>query len=288
MLKHKESYLGYKRTYTKGAYNRYGLWLNKFEQTIGKEEVLVTTSDILQFKLSLQNTYAEKSVEYAMTILRNYFSFLKLNNIECINPQLIRSPKARADSHQAVSPEDYQKIIKIIDQIMPKNEARYLQTHLMIRILGETGVRVSELTSIMIDNIDLDKCGTLIENKKNMDYRWIYWSFSTNELLKKYLPIREHLKRDTRSLFVGRKINGKAISTRSVERIVKTCCQKAGVNNVVPHSFRHGMAHNILEKGGTVADVQKTLGHRSPLSSMKYLQYSDNEHERRAKMFLVD
>jgi site-specific recombinase XerD len=88
-------------------------------------------------------------------------------------------------------------------------------------------------------------------------------------------------------LFVGNQAD-KAISTRSVERIVKSCCKIAGVSNIVPHSFRHGTAHNILERGGTVADVQKTLGHRSPLSSMKYLQYSDREHERRSKMFFLN
>lgn len=247
----------------------------------------VTINDILEFKLHLQKSYSEKSVEYAMTILRNYFSFLRLSNIKCINPQLIRSPKARADSHQAISPEDYQKIICSIDQSVSPDDVRYLQIHLIIRILGETGVRVSELTSIEITNINLDKCGTLIENKKNRDKRWIYWSTGTNELIKKYLRIRKYIK-DTSALFASTTIGNKAISTRSIQRIVKLCCQRAGVQNIVPHSFRHGMAHNILERGGNVADVQKSLGHRSPLSSMKYLQYSDLEHERRAKMFLIE
>lgn len=288
MLKHKESYLGYKKTYTKWAYNRYGVWLDKFERLIGKEEVNVTGEDILQFKTWLQTLFSEKSVEYAMTVLRNYFLFLKLNNINCLNPQLVRSPNARADSYQAVSPENYQKILRSIDQFMPTDDRCNLQVHLMIRILNETGVRVSELISIMIENVNLDKCGTLIENKKNMDKRWIFWSTSTNELLKKYLPIREQFKRNTRALFIGLKKSDKAITTRSVERIVKMCCQKAGVTNIVPHSFRHGKAHYILENGGTVADVQKTLGHRSPISSMKYLQFSDLEHERRAKMFLAN
>ncbi len=285
MLKHKQSFLDYKKTYTKAAYCRYDLWLNKFEEVIVKEEGEVNGDDILKFKLWLQVHFAEKSVEYAMTILHNYFTFLKLNDIACLNPGLIKAPKARANSYQAITPEDYQKILTTLDEFMPQNELRYLQTQLIIRILGETGVRVSELTSIMIENINFNKSGTLIENKKNMDRRWIYWSSKTNELIAKYLPAREHLNYQTGALFVGFQ-NKKAITTRSIERIVKICCEKAGVKNVVPHSFRHGTAHNILEKGGTVADVQKTLGHRSPLSSMKYLQYSDREHERRVKMFL--
>lgn len=288
MLKHKKEFLEYKRTYTIGAYQKYGLWLNKFEVAVEKPEEEVKVEDILQYKLWLQVRYAEKSIEYAMTILHNYFMYLKLNDIKCMNPELIKSPKARANSHQAVSPEDYQKILRIIDQFIPKNELRYLQTHLIIRILAETGVRVSELTSITIDKINLEKSGAHIETKKNVDKRWIYWSTQTNELLKKYLPIRLNLKRDTNALFVNNLINGKAITTRSVERTVKTCCERAGLTNIVPHSFRHGKAHIILEKGGTVADVQKILGHRSPLSSMKYLQYSDVEHQRRAKIFLQE
>lgn len=288
MLKHKKNYLDYKRTYTIGAYQRYGLWLDKFEDVIGKSEEEIKVEDILQYKLWIQVQFSGKSVEYAMTILRNYFRYLKLNEIKCLNPDLIKSPKARANSREAASPEDYQKILNIIDQFIPKNELRYLQTHLIIRILAETGVRVSELTSITIDKINLEKCGAHIETRKNVDKRWIYWSTQTNELLKKYLPIRLNLKRDTNALFVNNLINGKGISTRSVERTVKTCCERAGIQNIVPHSFRHGKAHIILEKGGTVADVQKILGHRSPLSSMKYLQYSDVEHQRRAKIFLQE
>jgi len=288
MLNQKDIYLGYKKSYTNAAFNRYGLWLNKFEEVTGKSEEDITIEDILKFKLWLQVRYSGKSVEYAMTIVHNYFYFLKLNNVNCINPALIKSPKARANSHQAVSPDDYQKILRVIDCFLPQNELCYLQTILIVRIPAETGVRVSELTSIVIDKIDLNVCGSLIENRKNRDKRWIYWSNRTNELLKKFLPVREHLKRDTRVLFVGNCINGKGISTRSVQRIIKTCCERAGVKNVVPHSFRHGTAHNILEKGGNVADVQKTLGHRSPISSMKYLQYSDKEHQRRAKMFLQE
>ncbi len=288
MLQNKERYLRYKLSYTEAAYATYGLWLNKFEEVIRKGESEVTVDDISQFKVWLSVRHAEKSVQYAMTILHNYFVFLKLNDIPCLNPALIKIPKGRAVSYEAVTPEDYQKILAFVDRTVPKNELRYLQMQLIIRILGETGVRVSELTSLTLDNINLHKCGALIENKKNKFMRWIYWSSLTNELLKQYLPARENMNRNTRALFVGRNIDDKGLSRRSVERIIKMCREGAGMKNIVPHSFRHGTAHNILEKGGNVADVQKTLGHRSPLSSMKYLQYSDKEHERRAKKFLTD
>ena len=139
-----------------------------------------------------------------------------------------------------------------------------------------------------MDNINIEKCGAFIENKKNKNKRWIFWSTATNEVLKKYLPARKFLQRNTRALFIGRQVNNGALTTRSVERIIKFCCEGAGIKNIVPHSFRHGLAHNVLEKGGNIADIQKMLGHRSPLSSMKYLQYSDIEHERRAKMFLAN
>jgi site-specific recombinase XerD len=290
MLKHKESYLGYKMTYTQVAYSRYGDWLNMFEKVIEKEEGDVTIDDILQFKLWLQASYAEKSVQFAMSIIRNYFNFLKMSNVPCINPQLIRLPKARANSYPAASLDDYQKILQSIDEFMLQNEFNYLQMHLIIRILGETGVRVSELTSIVIDNINLEKCGAIIDNKKNVNKRWIYWSSSTNELLKRYLPLKEYLNLESGTLFINvkKKITSRVLTRRNVREIIAMCCKKAGIDHIVPHSFRHGKAHNILENGGNVADVQKTLGHLSPLSSMKYLQYSDKEHERRSKMFLVE
>lgn len=287
MLKHKEEYLKFKNDYTISAGDRYRLWLDKFETLIAKTEGEVTRDDISQYRHWLQLNHAEKSVEYAMTVLHNYFSFLRLNDLQCLKPELIKAPKARANSYQATSPEDYKKILSAVDKIIPQNHLRNLQAKIMIRILSETGVRVSELTGIQIDSINLKKSGALIKNKKNLQVRWIYWSEETNLLIEQYLPVREQLNRSTRALFLNSTKQRGAISRRSVERLVKACCKIAEVRNVVPHSFRHGMAHNILEKGGNVADVQKVLGHRSPISSMKYLQYTDKEHERRIKNFLM-
>ncbi|MCK4592156.1 tyrosine-type recombinase/integrase [Candidatus Parcubacteria bacterium] len=65
--------------------------------------------------------------------------------------------------------------------------------------------------------------------------------------------------------------------------------REAGIERKIsPHSFRHAKAHNILDKSGTVKDIQFILGHseNNPISAFSYLRLNSKEAEKRAKMFL--
>jgi site-specific recombinase XerD len=164
-----------------------------------------------------------------------------------------------------------------------------LQKLVIVRILYETGVRVSELCDLNISDIDPEKSSTVIRTKKTAKMRQIFWSVETHLFIREFLEQRKILN-STPAFFVAKFLDGtptKRMTVRTVQRIIKSLCFKSGIGKQIsPHSFRHGKAHRILDLGGNTKQVQAILGHQSPMSSFTYMQWNDKELEDAAKMFL--
>jgi site-specific recombinase XerD len=162
----------------------------------------------------------------------------------------------------------------------------------MIRMLWDTGVRVSELTDLDLTQIDENKHSTVIVTKKNGKKRMIIWSKETHRLLLRYISLRLKLKshKGSPALFLGqtsKREPGVRITRRSVERIVKYCVDRAGINErITPHSFRHGWAHKRRDQNAPLAFIQRGLGHISPVSTFMYQNYHDWEFEKSARKYL--
>ncbi|MEF3692226.1 MAG: tyrosine-type recombinase/integrase [Candidatus Moraniibacteriota bacterium] len=286
MGKNIKLYLEWKATYTRRAYQNYGNWLLKFEKFSGKKIDDAGVGDIVGFKNWLEdNNYQPKSIELSMTILKNYFKFWRLQGKKCLSPELIRIKKTIANSYQPINFEEYCLLMAgiTIDDFWD------FQKLIIVRLLFETGIRVSELCDINISDIDPLRMSATIRTKKTIRMRTIFWSVETHVMLREFLIQRQKIN-STPSLFIGRKGRGKPtirLTTRSVQRIIKDLCQKAGIEKkITPHSFRHGKAHRILDLEGNPKDVQAILGHCDPSSSFTYMQWNDKEFEKRAKLFL--
>lgn len=193
-----------------------------------------------------------------------------------------------AKSHRAISEEEFKRMVGII----PINEYKSLRDVIIIRMLWDTGVRVSELIDIDITQIDGRKHSMVIQTKKTGKMRIIVWSEETHELLMRYLPIRSelrHLNR-TSALFVGQNKGGgwsARLTSRSIQRIVKFYATQSGLKEKVsPHSFRHGWAHKRRDQNAPLAFIQRGLGHINPVSTFIYEQYNDKEFERNANTYL--
>jgi site-specific recombinase XerD len=287
MQKEIKEYLEWKGTYAVRAATNYKIWLDKFAFVVEKPLAKIEVGDIVKYQHWLSSHYQPASVMLGMIVISNFFKFFRLQGVQCLPPELIKIPKCRANSYQPIKPEEY---VKMLEQIHPTNFWE-LQKCVMLRLLFEIGMRVSELTDLNIQDIDTEKCSAVIRTKKTDRVRQIFWSRETSLFLKEHVRQRKEYN-STPALFVGRFLDGtpsKRITPRTIQRMIKDLANKAGISNkLTPHSFRHGKAHRILEMGGNVAHVQKLLGHsdRNPAASFTYLQMSDCEFERIAKKFL--
>jgi len=280
-----KQYLEWKATYAPRASVNYRIWLDRFRSVTGKDVETAGVGDIVEFRKYLDGNYQPKSTELAMVVVKNYFKFWKLSGLNCISPELVRVPRCVANSYQAISFEEYCSILSFIH---PTNFWD-LQKLVIIRLLYETGMRVSELCDLNVSDIDPARMDTMIRTKKTAHLRKIFWSVETHLLIREFLVQRKELN-STPAFFVARFLDGsvsRRMTARTVQRMIKELCRKAGIEkSISPHSFRHGKAHRILDLGGNPKSVQAILGHCDPSSSFTYLQWNDKEFEKEAKRFL--
>jgi integrase len=159
----------------------------------------------------------------------------------------------------------------------PHLELRRLKVRAMILFLFRTGVRVSELCALRRRDVELTEGTAHIYRAKGGKSRTVHFDAETAEALVTYWTQRGDPIRGAGGLpaFSGRdKLGepGSAVSPRTVEHIVAELCRQAGVESeVTPHSFRHGLATELVRRRVRESTVQTILGHASPATTRIYV-----------------
>jgi integrase/recombinase XerC len=284
-----KKYLEWKGTYAPRASENYRIWLEKFVQICGDKPIeKYEIADYVKYKHWIESHYSSYCIQYSTVIIKNFFKFYRDQDYKCISPSFIKIPRLHVNSHRAITEEEYRRTIEGIRD----NDFRSLRDLLIIRLLWDTGVRVSELCDLNISQINEHSLSCVIFTKKTGNPRIIVWSEETHRYLVKYLTLRLELHKvnQASALFVGLSLeNGWScrLTCRNVQRLIKAYVSKAGINErITPHSFRHGWAHKRRDQNAPLAFIQRGLGHISPISTFIYEQYNDNEFVKNANVYL--
>ena len=179
---------------------------------------------------------------------------------------------------------DLDTIVAYVDGLpkeeKPQLELRRLKVRAMIRFLFRSGVRVSELCALRRRDIDLAEGAASIYRAKGGKSRTVHFDGETATALTAYWTLRGDPARGAAALpgFSGRDkvgVPGSPISPRTVEHIVACLAEGAGVeSDVTPHSFRHGLATELVRRRVRESTVQTILGHASPATTRIYVHKS--------------
>ena len=179
---------------------------------------------------------------------------------------------------------DLERIVELVDNLpreaKPHLDLRRQKIQAMIRFLFRSGVRVSELCALRRRDVDLVEGTASVYRAKGGKSRTVHFDVGTAELLTRYWATRGDPVRGAGSLpaFSGRDkpgVPGTAISPRTVEHIVAGLAERAGVeSDVTPHSFRHGLATELVRRRVRESTVQTILGHASPATTRIYVHKS--------------
>ena len=282
-------YLDWKGGYAPRACVNYEIWLRYFVDVAGDKAIEdYTMRDVVHYQQWLESHYNSYSICFAIIVIKNFFKYYKEQNVKCLPPSLIKNPQIQMKHHRAITEEEFNRVIAEVRT----NTFNSLRDAVIIRLLWDTGVRVSELTDLNLTQITEKKNAAVIATKKTKKYRVIIWSEETHSLLMKYVSQRLELDKSgsTPALFVGVKDNREwslRISSRTNQRIVRDYVNKAGIKEkLTPHSFRHGWAHKRRDMNAPLSFIQHGLGHISPVSTFIYQNYHDQEFERTAIKYL--
>jgi len=145
---------------------------------------------------------------------------------------------------------------------------------LIVELLAYTGVRVSELCSIRVSDIDLENKSLKIRGGKGDKDRLVIFSDKIVPDLKKY--IMEIKERKGKAEFLFPTAKSKKISPVTVERIIRNLARRAGINKkVTPHVLRHTFATSLLRNGADIRIIQVLLGHASISTTQIYTHVDD-------------
>jgi integrase/recombinase XerD len=268
-------YIAWKESYTSTAYRAYRLWATRFQEFVNKPPESVLHTDYIAFARSLQGRYASRCIEFALNIVHNYLRFFAEQGRLRFPLYLARVPRGYSNSHPAITEGEYRRLVESMRTVQPLP----LRDLAIVMLLHDTGMRIGELLSLEIEDIQED-CSAVVRTEKTVRRRRVFWNADTDLVLQQYLVERvNHGPSELDALFV---VNSprtkKALSARTVERIVTEGMARIGVRRgLCPHSFRHAFIHRLAKLGVPDAIIAQLVGHGTPHSISHYTALSRPE-----------
>lgn len=204
---------------------------------------------IMDYLLMRRNTLSVISIARLLASVKSFYKFMLLDDIIQENPaEDIDSPKFSEKLPGVLSIEEVNRLIE---------SAGGSRDRLLLELFYATGMRVSEMVNLKVEDLDFDDGWVRIFGKGGKE-RFVPVGKNILRLLKKY--IAEKKLKPTAFLFS--KSNGRPMTRGGVWKIVKKYSVKAGiVKEVAPHTLRHTFATHLLENGADLRTIQELLGH---------------------------
>lgn len=230
------------------------------------------------------DTLKRKTQNYYLIALRAFLKYMAKRNITTLPADNIELAKTPERSLDLITRDELQRIFDAPNsEENPETKAR---GKAILELLFSTGLRVSELCALSRD-IDL-RSDELSVRGKGGKVRVVFISDDAKSNLKAYLGLRKDLE-DALFVKVGKekaKKEGGALTSRSIERIVKHYAIKAGVSKkVTPHVIRHCFATDLLRNGADLRSVQMLLGHSNIATTQIYTHITDSHLKEVHKKF---
>jgi integrase/recombinase XerC len=252
--------------------------LPKVDSTPEHAETLLLNSaaddvrNYLQFMR--ENNYSKATMARKLATLRSFFKFCNRRTLTTNNPMItIRTPKQEKRLPKFMTEE---QIIKLL-QTPRDTDILGARDKAMLESMYSTGIRVSELVGLNLEDIDF--AGSVIRVRgKGRKERLAPMGQTAMAAIQKYVAMRGGLVRDAipqpgAALFVNK--HGQRLSTRSVRRKLDKYLIEAGLDpDISPHTLRHSFATHMLNHGADLRSVQELLGHQSLSTTQVYTHLS--------------
>ena len=235
----------------------------------------------------------KSSMARKLATLRSFLKFCAREGIVRENAaRLVATPKLPKRVPSILSAEEMNEFLDGLAQVQrPKakrpsarasqvaQDAALLQRdRAILELLYASGLRVSELTGLNIDDVDRKERMLRVIGKGNKE-RIIPYGSKADEAFERYWPIRGKLLTRSRNSGDGRAVflshEGRRMGTRSVSRVVKKYVRLMNVSwDLHPHSLRHAFASHLLADGADLRAIQELLGHSSLSTTQRYTHAS--------------
>lgn len=233
-----------------------------FLDELQKHSVNEVTKEDLEAFLAKMNKegYTPKSVSRKINSTRTFYRFLKINEYVTDDPSLlVAHPKYQLAPPRILTPTEYRAL-----RDAARNDARMSA---IIELLLQTGIRIGELTSLRLPDIQKDSLH--VPSMEKHAERNVPLNKRAQEALKRYLEIRPKVTED--HLFITK--SGKPFLIRNIRTSVERYFRLAEIKNAKVNDLRHTFVAHHLKHGASIVLLSKILGHKRISTTERYLEY---------------
>ena len=245
------------RAYSPKTIKSYINIIEKFLIEMQKSSFNHTEKDVRKYLLNLMGkNYKRETIRLTIAGIKFYLRNVEKKNIDFSSIPL---PKRKKKLPKVVEKNEIKKMIEITKNLKHK---------LIIMLAYSSGLRVSELTNLKVQDLDTINNTLMVREGKGSKDRLTIFSENLKEFLLKYLCE----KKESKYLFPGRK--GR-LTVKSVQKIIDNAAKKAKINRkITPHMLRHSFATHLLEQGTDLRYIQNLLGHCDVKTTQIYTKVS--------------
>ena len=224
---------------------------------------------MLYFAWMTNHGKSKATVTRSLASIKDFYSFLLVNNAVSVNPAKgVHLEKAEKKLPQILSGQEVELLLE-----QPQcNDSKGFRDKAMLELLYATGIRVSELISLNLDDVNIP--AGFIRCVGSSKSRMIPLYPGAVRALQIYVEqIRPTLIADPqeKALFVN--LSGERMSRQGFWKIIKHYQQTANIQkDITPHTLRHSFAAHLLENGADLKSIQEMLGHSDISSTQIYTQ----------------
>ncbi len=270
--------------------SNYARDLRQFSTFLKLRKMTLESVDHLVIRDFLNYLYTERklgknSVSRKLACLKTFFKFLLREGVLQVNPaELISSPRLPRILPSYLGEDEAAAIV-----CKPEgNSFASVRDRAILELLYASGLRVSELTGLNDDQLDLDQQTVRVIGKGRKERIVLFGSFAEKSI-REYLRLRQELgfnrNDDAGRVPVFVSIRGQRLSSRDIQRLVaRLRLSMKTTRRVTPHTLRHTFATHLLERGADLRVIQELLGHESLATTQKYthvgIQHLKREYDK--------
>lgn len=266
------SYLKYECFLSEKTVIAYSIDIKQYLDYFNKEVDLITYDDVLQYLSFLYDQQLTFSTQARkISSIKKYYNYLQDNNYIQHNIfSKIEAPKRR---QRLVDIIEYDVLIEFLNSF--QNNTLDIRNKALFELLYASGLRVSEVANIKVNDIDYLNRTIKVLGKGNKE-RIVLFNEITSLSLQTYLSTsRNKLSQDKQERYLFLNKNGTPLSIRGIQSILKSKWQKfINYRNISPHQFRHTYATHLLENGMDIRILQELLGHTTLSTTQIYTKVS--------------
>lgn len=275
-------YLRFEKKYSENTISSYKRDLNKTNTYIKKDFAKLNKKDIQNYIQKISKSENASSVSRSISTLKSFYKFLELNKYTSLNPlTTITNPKTVKKLPKILSEEEIEKLL----DINLKTDFDY-RNKAMLELMYSSGLRVSELINLNVNDIDLSNASVRIFGKGSKERIIPLNDYAIDALNNYILTHRRSLFKHGESNYLFLNNHGNKMTRQGFFKILEKIAKEKGIKSELsPHTLRHSFATHLLKHGADLRSIQELLGHSDISTTQIYTNITSERLQKNYEEF---